>query len=126
MSGSFCSFCTRTIKISCDLDEKIKKLWTNGKKYGTLYSVICAPASVRFIKKGNVMKKVLLALLLALSLVLTLALASCGGDSYDDSEEQQTVTPHPETEADETEAEETDSSLGIGVDTEEGWGEIHR
>ena len=54
------------------------------------------------------------------------ALASCGGDSYDDSEEQQTVTPHPETEADETEAEETDSSLGIGVDTEEGWGEIHR
>jgi hypothetical protein len=34
--GSFCRFCTCPIKISCDQKEKIKKLWTNGKKYGKL------------------------------------------------------------------------------------------
>lgn len=78
-------------------------------------------------KKGNVMKKSLIALLLAVCLVLSLVLVSCGDDPYDDSEEPQTVTPHPETDPPAgTEEDETDSSLGIGVDTEEGWGEIHR
>lgn len=75
------------------------------------------------------MKKILISLLLAMSLLASVALVACGGDGeYDDSEKPQTVEPHPdETEepGSETQAE-TDSSLGVAVDTEEGWGEIHR